>query len=139
MQEQLPTWLETFKYNPLPHLEAFALGLLALGLAVAAHLAKNATPQPKLGLGLGAVAGSVLALACGVFGYLSATATWKEVTTVAGLSSADIARIQRAGEQEASWSLVSGAGAAALPFALGLLAVFISRARPRPNLPPAAP
>jgi TRAP-type C4-dicarboxylate transport system permease small subunit len=129
MEEQLPTWLESFQQNPLPHLEAFVLGLLALGLAIAAHLSKNVTAQPKLGLGLGAIVGALLALACGVFGYLSATTTWKETIAVAGLSPADVARLQRAGEQEASWNLVSGAVAAALPFALGLLAVFVSRAR----------
>jgi 4-amino-4-deoxy-L-arabinose transferase-like glycosyltransferase len=136
MTENLPTWTDAFKAQPLPHLGAFALGALALVLAIAAHVVKNDRPQPKLGLGLGAVGASLLALACGIGGWLTQTSQWKDVITVAGLSPADIARLQAAGEQEASWHLVSGACAASLPFALGLFAVFIARARPRPLLPP---
>jgi 4-amino-4-deoxy-L-arabinose transferase-like glycosyltransferase len=144
MGEHLPTWTEAFKHDPLPHLGAFALGALALVLAIAAHVVKNDRPQPKLGLGFGAVGAALLALACGIGGWLSQTAQWKAVITVAGLSAADIARLQRSGEQEASWHLISGACAASLPFALGLFAIFIARARPRPNRPdpgspPAAP
>lgn len=135
MEEHLPTWTEAFKFDPLPHMGAFALGALALVLAIAAHVVKNDRPQPKLGLGLGAVGAALLALACGIGGWVSATAKWKAVITVGGLSAADIARIERAGGQEASWMLVSGGCAASLPFALGLFAVFIARARPRPNLP----
>lgn len=136
MEDNLPTWTEAFKYDPLPHLGAFGLGALALVLAIAAHVVKNDRPQPKLGLGSGAVGAAMLALACGIGGWLSASARWKATIAVAGLSAEDIARLSRAGEQEASWSLVSGACAASLPFALGLYAIFIARARPRPNLPP---
>lgn len=124
-----PTFFQAFKENPFYILFTILLGAAGTVVFVMALVAALKRRRSALALGIGAIVLGAITFGIGAWG----TATQRDMVDAAasspGLSANDRVRIRKQGNAEASFVLMTGLLASALPILGGVAAIFLARAR----------
>jgi hypothetical protein len=124
-----PTYFDAFKGNPFFILFTILAGAAGIAVFVVAVIAAMKRKRSALPLAIGAVVLGALTFGLGAYGTAVARDAVDKSASYSGLSANDSMRLRKAGNAEASYILMTGLVACALPILGGACAIFLARAR----------